>query len=156
EIDRLRAQTLDEMKVAYSQPGTLASLTVQRAVYGSGSYGHPANGTPASLPRITRAEGQRLHAPLYRPDNAVLVFAGDIDQAGAMALAQRHFGAWKAPKTPLPQPAPAVAQPWPEGITVIDMPGTGQAGVSLAMPAVDVRSPERAQGDIANAVLGSG
>ena len=52
-------------KVSYSEPGVLASLMVQHALYGNGSYGHPANGTPQSLPRITRAEVQRR--PRNRP-----------------------------------------------------------------------------------------
>jgi zinc protease len=156
ELERLRAQTLDEMKVAYARPGTLAGLAAQRAVFGAGSYGHPAGGTPASLPRITRAEVQALHAAYYRPDNAVLVLAGDIDKDAALGLARRHFGTWKAPQGALPQPGAPNGDAWPEGVTVIDMPGAGQAGVVVAMPAVPADAPDRLAGSVANTVLGGG
>jgi zinc protease len=156
EIERYRTQALDEMKVAYAEPGTLAGLAAQRAVFGDGSYGHPVGGTPASLPRITRTDIASLHAGLYRPDNAVLVLAGDVDLPAALRLAQRHFGSWRAPHTPLPKAAPPAAQPWPEGIVVIDMPGAGQAGVSVALPSIASAAPDRVAGFVANAVLGTG
>jgi zinc protease len=156
EVDRLRREMLDELKVAYSQPGTLASLTAQRALFGAGGYGHPAGGTPRSLPRIQRDDVLRLHAALYRPDNAVLVLAGDIDAEGALSLARRHFGAWKAPQAALSRGERTRGTPWPEGITVIDMPGAGQAGVALVMPGVASNAPDRHAGAVANAVLGGG
>ncbi|MED5619429.1 M16 family metallopeptidase [Ideonella sp. BN130291] len=156
EIERYRVQALDEMKVAYSQPGTVAGLTAQRAVYGAGAYGHPASGTPASLARITRADLQRAHAAAYRPDNAVLVLAGDITMADAVDLARTHFGAWKAPAQPLAAAPVATAQAWPGNAVVIDMPGAGQAGVALALPTMPAGAPERFDAEVTNAVLGMG
>jgi zinc protease len=156
EIERLRAQTLDEMKVSYAEPGTLAGLAAQRAVFGSGAYGHPVAGTPGSLPRLARADIVKLHAATYRPDNAVLVLAGDIDMAGALKLATQHFGGWKRPATALAKPPPPTGAAWPEGVVVIDMPGAGQAAVALAMPAIARDAPDEPAGRVANGVLGSG
>jgi len=156
EIERYRTQALDEMKVAYAEPGTLAGLTAQRAVFGDGSYGHPVSGTPASLPRLTRADIAKLHAGIYRPDNAVLVLAGDVDLPTALQLAQRHFGGWRAPHTPIPKAPPPAARPWPEGVVVIDMPGAGQAGVAMALPTIASDAPDRIAGMVTNAVLGTG
>jgi zinc protease len=113
EIDRLREQSLDEMKVAFSQPGVLAGLAAQRALYGEGAYAHPVGGTPSSLPRIRRTELQGQHARHFRPDNAVLVFAGDVGLDAAVALAKRHFGAWRAPADPLPAAPVAGGPPGP-------------------------------------------
>ena len=62
EIERVRTQTLDGLKVAYASPGTLASLVAERLAYGAGAYGHPAGGTPASLPR-DRPRRSARHAP---------------------------------------------------------------------------------------------
>ena len=156
ELARYRAQALDDMKVEYTQPGTLAALAVQRAVFGAGAYGQPVAGTPKSLPRLTRADVVKLHVANHRPDNAVLVLAGDIDLPLAVNLARRHFGAWKSTRSPRPQPTPAVAAAWPEGVTLINMPGAGQAAVALAVPAVASDSPERMAGLVSNAVLGMG
>ena len=154
EIERLRTQTLDEMKVAYSQPGTLASLGAQHMLFGTGAYGHPASGTPVSLPRIQRADLQALHAQLFRPDNAVLVLAGDIDAATALKLASKHFGAWKKPKTALPTPSLA-GTGLPLELAVIDMPKSGQAAVVVVLPVPDSER-DRAARDVMNSVLGGG
>jgi zinc protease len=68
ELDRLRVQTLDALKVRYADPGALAGLTAARLAYGSGPWGHPASGTPASLPRIRQADLVTLHtAPRSAP-----------------------------------------------------------------------------------------
>jgi hypothetical protein len=45
EIDRLRKQSLDGLRVALQQPGSLASYVLGRVVYGDGEYGH-ASGDP--------------------------------------------------------------------------------------------------------------
>jgi zinc protease len=154
ELERLRTQTLDEMKVAYSQPGTLASLAAQHMLFGSGAYGHPASGTPVSLPRITRADLQALHTQRFRPDNAVLVLAGDLDAATALKLANKHFGAWKKPATALPAVSLA-GTGLPLDLAVIDMPKSGQAAVVVVLPIPDSER-DRAARDVMNSVLGGG
>jgi zinc protease len=156
EIERYRAQALDAMKVSYSQPGSLATLVAERAVFGDGAYAHPPNGTPRSLPRIGREDLLRAHEAAYRPDNAVLVFAGDISAEQALQLARQHFGRWKAPATPLPKPSAAATSAGPGRVLVIDMPGAGQAGVTVAWPASPSSAPDRLAGAVANAVLGGG
>lgn len=154
EIDRLRTQTLDEMKVAYSQPGTLAALAAQHVLFGTGPYGHPASGTPVSLPRIKRAELLALHTQRFRPDNAVLVLSGDLDAATALALAKKHFGGWKKPTTAL-KTASLASAGLPLDLTVIDMPKSGQAAVVVVLPIPDSER-DRATRDVMNSVLGAG
>ena len=156
ELARLRDETLDEMKVAYTRPGTLASLAANRMLFGDGAYGHPSAGTPASLPRITPADVQRLHLERYRPDNAVLVLAGDIDLARGLALVRRHFGVWVRPAVPMPAVPAAAGRPSAQTLTLIDMGDSGQAAVALALPLPAAGAKDEAAGEVANAVLGGG
>ncbi|HEY9068233.1 MAG TPA: pitrilysin family protein [Burkholderiaceae bacterium] len=159
ELDRARTQALDELKVAYARPGTVASLAAERLLFGAGAYGHPADGTPASLARITRNDLLAQHSAYYRPDNAVLVLAGDLDPRNARRLAAKHFGAWRKPAGPLPA-APAASAPssLPARTVVVDMPQSGQASAVMIMPAPPSRVPlaERAIGQVTNVVLGAG
>jgi len=164
ELDRLRAQVLDGLKVAYTQPGTLALLAAERLRYGDGPYGHPASGTPASLARVSRTDLLVLHRELYRPDNAALVLTGDVDTATAMKLATRHFGAWRVPSHALPRrpetesqngiPAASAVVGMPSA-AVIDMPESGQASVVVLAPLPPLGT-DRAAGAVLNAVLGGG
>ncbi|MEO8525396.1 MAG: pitrilysin family protein [Caldimonas sp.] len=156
EIDRLRTQTLDGLKVSYSNPGTLAGLSAVRMAYGSGAWGHPASGTPASLPRIRRDDLVALHRATFRPDRAVLILAGDITPAAALGLARAHFGTWAAPAgaPPVEPPAPTLVDG--PSVAVIDMASSGQAAVALALPLPARRGTDRATGAVLNAILGSG
>lgn len=155
ELERLRAQMLDGLKVAYSQPGTLATLAADRLLFGAHPYGHPANGTPASLQRIHRADLVSLHLERYRPGNAVLVLAGDLDEATALRLAAKHFGAWKTPLRPLPAaPTEAQAAEGAPHVAAIDMPKADQAAVVVAMRLPPLGT-DRATAAVMNTVLGS-
>ena len=159
ELDRLRTQSLDELKVAYTQPGRLAALASQRLLYGAGAYGHPASGTPASLAKIARADLVALHTARFRPDNAVLVLAGDLDAATALQLARRHFGAWRAAGTapsPVAVAVAATATAGPAQIAaLIDMPQAGQAAVIVAARLPPLGT-DRATAAVMNSVLGGG
>lgn len=156
ELDRLRVQAIDDLKVAYSRPGTVASQAAQRLLFGAGAYGHPAGGTPQSLARITRADLLALHATRYRPENAVLILAGDLDAATALRLATRHFGKWKVPSGgATPPPVEGIAPSLAATAALIDMPQSGQAAVVLAAPLPPL-TDQRATAAVMNGVLGGG
>ena len=154
ELQRAKAQAVDDLRLQLSQPTALASLVANRGVFGEGAYGHSRQGTPNSIGRITRADVQHLHVQLYRPDNAILILTGDITAAQAQQLAQASFGNWQKPTTPLPaRPAGSAASTLPS-ILLIDQHGAGQAGVVAAHPAPPRHDADYYVGTVANAVLG--
>jgi zinc protease len=154
ELKRAQAQALDDLRLTLSRPTALASLAASRGVFGEGAYGHSRAGTPASLARIGRADVQRLHAALYRPDNAILILAGDISPAQAQQLAQASFGDWRKPATPLPARPTGKAVGRLPAIVLIDQRGAGQAGVVAAHAAPPRDDGDYYVGTLANAVLG--
>jgi len=156
ELERARRLAIDGLNVSLAQPGTLARLAAVRSAFGASTYGHPANGTPASLARMRRADVVSLHTRLYRPDNAALIFAGDIDPKDAVALAQTAFERWARPATALPATKVNDAQPMARSPLAIAMTGAGQAGVAMAMPTIARAAPDYYAGQVANTVLGSG
>ena len=159
EIERLRDQNLDNLKVALKQPGTLASYVAARVVFGNEAYGHPLSGTPESIAAIKRDNIVSLHGTYYRPDNAVLVFAGGIKAADAFKLAERLFGDWAKPSSPLPVTAPQASN-GPDSpkarVVVIDMPEAGQAAVVVSRRGIKRADPEYFRGIVSNSVLGGG
>ncbi len=154
ELERARTQALDALRLRLSQPTALAALVANRSVFGAGAYGHSRSGTPASLAHISRTDVQQLHRALYRPDNAILILAGDITPARAQQLAQASFGDWERPATPMPaRPAGIGASELPP-ILLIDQHGAGQAGVVAAHVAPPRDDPGFIVGTVADAVLG--
>jgi zinc protease len=61
-------------------------------------------GTPETLQAATAQALNAFHARWYRPENVVIVMAGDMDPAELAKLVQKHFSDWKGvgPRTPEP------------------------------------------------------
>ena len=154
EIERLRQQYLDSLSVGLNDPGTVAGYVASRVVFGDTPYGHPLSGTPESLAAIKRADIVGLHQTFYRPDNAVLVFGGDLRAEDAFRLSERLFGDWTKPSTALARP-PAAAPPASaaQRVVVVDMPGAGQAAVVLARRGISRSDPNYFSCIVTNAVL---
>ena len=155
EIDRLRRQYLNGLRVSLGTPGTIARFVAARVVYRDAPYGHPLSGTPESLPRIKRDDIVKLHDTFYRPDNAVLIIGGDITPENGFALAQKYLGEWPKPVTELPRMAittPA-SEPGNRRVLVIDKPDAGQTAVLATRSGINRDSPEYFRGIVANSVL---
>lgn len=155
ELERLRHQSLDDLMVSLQDPGEIGRYASSLVLFGGTPYGHLLSGSPQSLKRITRQDVAGFAATYYRPDNAILVLTGDITPERGFALAERLFGDWKAPAQPLPKVTPAALPAGPR-VVVIDLPGTGQASVTLALPAIRRTDPRFYAGIVENAVLGGG
>lgn len=142
EIDLLKSQTLDSLSYNLTQPGFLANYVASAYTFGE----HPTGGTPESINGITRDKIVEFHKEGYYPENAVLLFTGNISSLNANALARKYFSVWKnntsrkeiiqqideAPTVPptgmtSPEEKKEVGQ-----ILVIDLPNSGQAAVSYA------------------------
>lgn len=96
EADRMTALTLDPEQVASerqvileeiamydSEPWDALETEVQAHLFPSHPYGRPVLGTKEELNATGPGELARFHRSLYRPDNGILVVAGDV---GAPAL----------------------------------------------------------------------
>ena len=154
ELERARVQALDGLRVAFSEPGQVASFALRRAYWGASPLG--AVPTPASLQRLSRDDVLRFHRTWYRPDVAVLVLAGDVTPTQGMALARRHFGTWRHPGSAKPEVPPAPARPAAPPLVVVDMPGSSQSAVTVAAPFVAIGAADRRAAQVASAVLGAG
>ncbi|HKO58563.1 MAG TPA: pitrilysin family protein [Thermoanaerobaculia bacterium] len=157
ELDRQRDQNLDSIRVAMQRPGSLANYVAARVLFGTMPYGHNTGGTPESLPRITRNDLVSFHKKYYRPDNALLVIAGDIEPQAAFAVAQKQLGGWKKGGAAMATITVknAVAAPAPR-VVVIDMPNAGQAAVVVARQGIRRVDPAYSVAEVTNSILGGG
>lgn len=136
EIALYKSQTIDDLNVALKQPSNLANAVANRYTFGE----HNAIGTPESLSRITRADVAKFYRESYLPDDAILIFAGDVSNDKANILTKKFFGAWKNPPLPprevielgavLPLTRTERSAGIIEKILVVDLPDSGQAAVT--------------------------
>jgi zinc protease len=155
ELARQRQLALDGLQVGYQEPGQLAGMTAAPLIFAGTPFGHVPNGTPDSLPKLKPADLAAIHGKWWRPDNAILVFTGDIEPDQAFAMAEHAFGDWKKPDEPLPAAPEIRPNPAPKAI-VIDLPGTGQASVNVLKTAIPRSDPDYYAGIVTNTVLGGG
>jgi zinc protease len=154
ELDRARQQALDGLQVALSDPGDIAEMVMPRAIYGLSPYGLIAS--ERSLTALTREELAGYHGSYWRPDNAVLVIAGDVSAEQGFAIAERHFGDWARPGEPMPARPDASASAAGVRTIVVDLPETGQASVSMGLRGLARTDDDYFALLVANNVLGGG
>jgi zinc protease len=67
-------------------------------------YGHPVNGLPSSVAKLSREDLAKLHGTYFKPEGAALIVVGDVTLDEAKAMAQKSLGSWKgsAPVTQVP------------------------------------------------------
>jgi len=154
EIERWRSQTLNGLQIQQNDPGYLADVAFQRAVYGAHPYGQPSSGTPESVRGVTRDDLVAFHQGHYIPNGAFLAIVGDIRPADAFARAERAFGAWKKGAEPK---APAVqASTQGRRIIVVDKPDAVQTQVRVGGLTIPYKDPALFASEVYNSVAGGG
>jgi zinc protease len=155
EFEREQAQTIDALQVELGEPRSVANRVAARLIFGEAAYGNNLTGTPASVKAIRRDDLVQFHKRYYRPDNAVLVMAGDVKPETAFALAESVFGTWRGvgPKNPLATPAATASKP---RVVIVDMPEAGQAAVVVGRQGIRRADPAYMQALVANSILGGG
>ena len=154
EIDRARKQSVDGVAVQLKDPAALSGIVASRVVFGDRPYGNLLSGTPTSLPRITRDDIAAAYRGAWNPSQAALVVVGDIAGKDATALAQKLFGDWKSGQVTVSS-GDRILRPNPR-VVVVDMPGSGQAGVVVARPGIARADKDFYAAQVANATLGVG
>jgi len=143
EADRMAGLTLDPEQVASerqvileeiamyeSEPWDALAMAVEAATFPGHPYGRPVLGSRAELAATGPAELAAFHRRLYRPDNAVLVVAGDVGEEAFEAVEEAFAGL-------APDPAEAVPRP----------------AVPAAAPLAGLQRLERRKGEVARALL---
>lgn len=153
EVERVRAKSISDLGLTYSNPSAVARLVANRVAYASAPYGHPLAGTAHTLASLTRDKVAYFYERCYRPDNAILIIGGDIDPDDAFALAQRVFGDWQKPTTPLAEPLPFRIPASHARVVVVDKPDAGRTAIVCGRVAIARSSPDYFAGTVTTALL---
>jgi zinc protease len=86
-----------------AEPYGMLGELVERESYAVHPYRRGVIGDPAQLNAASLDDVVAFHATYYRPDNAVLVVAGDLDPEQTFAWIERYFGAIPLPPGAVPR-----------------------------------------------------
>ncbi len=76
-----------------NDPGAQLAEALTAALYVNHPYGRPIIGWMHEIRQLNRESALDFYKRFYTPNNAVLILAGDIDEAEARELAQKTYGA---------------------------------------------------------------
>src|SRR4051794_18284449 len=100
EIDRIKNQTLDGLRVALRQPGALTQFVTVRALFGEAPYGHSPIGTMETVQAVKRDDIVNIHKTYFVPENAALILSGNLTLEEGKRYAEQYFGDWKGTMPP--------------------------------------------------------
>jgi predicted Zn-dependent peptidase len=156
ELRKLKARTTDEAEGAARSNGQwTATRLVFRELFPEKSAYATYGLVPSEIAKVDAAQIRDFHRRFYVPKASTLVLAGDIDEAAARSLAERHFGSWTGgdlPKVELAPPRP----PARARVVVAHRPRSVQSDVYVAMIAPARKTEGWASVRVANQILGGG
>lgn len=135
EFDLAISGNRDSISTAVGAPHSMMRLVAPRVVF-SNAYGHPIEGTSASLARITPNDVGEFRDRYYRANNMTLVIAGKVSARRAFRVTRRIFGDWRATEEPLVRGGALADTESKRRVVVIDMPSAGVAAVRVGLPAL--------------------
>jgi zinc protease len=153
EFEKLKQQTIESLVLSLDNPSNVAGQDMLVELYGDTPLGR--NPTPASVKGITLEDVKKFYQTYYRPNDAILVFSGDVTPERGQELAKVLTDRWEAGEMPSVEYAD-VQTPAKRRIILVDRPGGKQSVVRMAVPAYTIESDDKFPGSVAGQILTSG
>jgi zinc protease len=152
EMAEVRDQMLAALGSRYDDPHELANEHFDNLLFGEE---HPAGWVlePADVHKITRASLVAFWNTFYRPNNAILAVAGNVDAARLRADLERAFGSWR--RGPIPaRPLFAIPPLASSRILLVDRPDLTQSTIVFGHAGIKHTDPAFYAVTLMNYVLG--
>ncbi|RKY06780.1 MAG: hypothetical protein DRP56_06795, partial [Planctomycetota bacterium] len=157
EFDKLLKQRMSNLKIQEQYPEYLANKYFKQTLFGSHPYARTPEASAADLERLKIENLKLWWAKFARPDQATLIFAGDITLNKAIELTKRYLGGWKTDRVETGIVLADIPKPTPTQIYIINRPGSAQAQIKIGQPGVTRREqPEYFVGLLAGTYFGGG
>ncbi len=153
DLERRRKQRLVQIQQETDNVQQMANRVGPKLVFGDTPYGMSATGTTESVKSLTTEDVAGFYKGHYGPQDAAVVFAGDVTPGQAKELAEKYFGTWSgtasAAVTLPPAPTPQATR-----VVIVDKPGAPQTALFAYGVGVPANSPELPVVQVANYTLG--
>lgn len=153
ELEKIRRQELSGLQAAKDNPSAISQNVISRLTYGKD---HPYGDieTEQTINNVKLADIKNYFSTYWKPNNAYLVFVGDITPAEAKLLAEKNFGSWQkgvVPKVEYKQPQP----PAKTYVAIVDRPASVQSLITFVTPVqLKPGSPDAIPSSVMNNILG--
>ena len=153
ELGEIRDRMMGGINQRYDDPGSLAGAHFAAMLFGDA---HPDGWVlmPDDVRKITRADLVKFWKTYYRPNNSLLVMAGDVGELpGLRAEIEKDFGRWQKGVIP---PRPSFEIPEHKGIRtlLVDKEDLTQTTLVFGHPGIRHADPAWFAVTVMNYVLG--
>lgn len=105
DADRQSEMTVvrNELERGQNEPSEVLDEAVYAAAFREHPYHHPTIGWRADVEGVPTSRLKEFYDTFYHPNNATVILVGDFDEGEALALVNKHFGAYQASAAPIPE-----------------------------------------------------
>lgn len=140
-----------------AQPyGKLFSLYLPEISYTTHPYARPGIGSIDDLEAASIDDVRAFHATYYRPDNAVLVVAGNFDAKQLDAWIDQYFAGIKKPDRPIPRVTVTEPERTAATTRTVYEENTPLPAIVISYPVPADRDPDSAPLAVLNTILSGG
>ena len=153
EIERERQVIIEEINMSIDSPALRVSMLLDDIMWPGHPLGRDIAGKKETVATISREMMLDYMAGQYTTLNVVVAIAGAISQQEATRAVIKATAGWKKGRTP------AEYTPFSPGSgkrVFIEKRGTEQTQMSLALPGISMKHPDRFKLDLLNIILGEG
>ncbi|HEY0322684.1 MAG TPA: pitrilysin family protein [Pyrinomonadaceae bacterium] len=93
----------NELERGQNEPSEVLDEAVYAAAFREHPYHHPTIGWRADVEGVPTARLKEFYDTFYHPNNATAILVGDFERTEALELITKHFGAYEASTTPIPE-----------------------------------------------------
>lgn len=153
EVELTRQNTKESLKQQRAQPSFLAGEMMAKVIFGDHPY-HVAAPTSESVDATTRERLVEFHRSTFIANNAVFVVVGDVKYDAIVERIESLFGGWRQGEALGDNfPAPPVRNA--RAAYIVDRPGSAQANIVIANPAIKRTSDDYFPMLLMHTVLGA-
>ena len=99
-------------------PSSLLNEALMATAFMASPYRHPVIGWMNDLQNMTAADARDWYRSWYKPNNATVVIAGDVDAKKVLAIVDKYYGAIAPQDLPVRKPQLEPAQKGPKQVQV--------------------------------------
>jgi zinc protease len=156
ELARVRDNVMTAIVRRKDSPPTIAMLAMNHILFGDRHpYAWPAAGVEASLKKLGAADLKKFYETYYRPNNAVLIVAGDVTEPVLRAKLEAALKGWK-PRAVAARKLPAPVAAAKTRIYLIDKAGAPQSSIRVGQIGIQRTNPDYFAVSVMNLILGGG
>jgi len=150
EIEKERGVIIEEKRMYEDTPMYRAGWDFEELLFGDHPLGWDTIGTEEVIGSVNQADFQSHKDEFYTPNNTVVTFAGNIDQARAKSLTEQYFGGLGGEHTR----EFAALENYGEKKVWLRTKNTEQSHLVLGVPSVPARSEDHYAHKVLSIILG--